>query len=122
MDLPLALVCIAMIGFVAFYQWLRLQRRALLSRERVAAIEKGAALPEPERGSAWDVERILLLAGLCWLSIGLAFVSSLSALLAYASPGTEEIPHGIQWAGLAPIGIGLSHIVVYLIGRSRDRR
>ena len=57
MDFPLAPVCIAMIGFVAFYQWLRHQRRLLIHRERLAALEKGVELPPPERETPKRVER-----------------------------------------------------------------
>ena len=38
-------VWIAIIGFVAFYQWLRHQRRVLIHRERLIALEKGVELP-----------------------------------------------------------------------------
>ena len=40
----------------------------------------------------------------------------LSSLLAYSSPAAD-IPKGIQKIGVAPIGIGLSHLIVYATGR-----
>ena len=44
----------------------------------------------------------------------------MSALLMFSSPKfTDEIPRGIQWVALAPIGIGVSHVVVYLVGRNK---
>jgi len=123
MDNAGAVVWVAIIGFVAFYQWLRHQRRILIHRERLAAMEKGIELPPAEqevRRGAWNAQRILLLAGLIWISLGTGAIVVLSALLAHPSPATAEIPHGIQFIGFAPIGIGLSHLIVYFVGKSRD--
>lgn len=122
MDTTVALVVVAAIAYVAFQQWLQHQRRVLIHRERLAAVEKGIELPPLEqevKRSSWNVQRILLLAGLSWLSIGVAAFVVLSALLAHPSPITSDIPQGIQWIGLAPIGIGLSHLIVYMTGRNK---
>jgi len=45
---------------------------------------------------------------------------TLNALLMMASSRfTDDIPRGIQYIGIAPIGIGLSHLIVYLVGRNK---
>ena len=44
-----AIVAVALIGFVAFRQWLAHQRRMMIHRERLLAIEKGVALPPLEQ-------------------------------------------------------------------------
>jgi hypothetical protein len=46
----------------------------------------------------------------------------LNALLFGAVIGpsaARDIPPGIQWIGVAPIGIGLSHLIVYWVERRR---
>jgi hypothetical protein len=95
----------------------------MIHRERLAAIEKGVDLPPLEqevKRTSWNVQRFLLLAGLVWLSLGIATFVTLSALLAHPTPGTEGIPEGLQWIGLAPACIGLSHMIVYLVGKKRE--
>lgn len=122
-NFSVALVFIALIGFAAFQQWLRHHRRIMIHRERLAAVEKGIELPpleqEVQRGS-WNVSRILLFAGLTWISAGIGAFVVLSALLAHSSPQTAEIPEGLQWIGIGPIGIGLSHLIVYAVGKKRE--
>ena len=79
-----AAVWIAIIGFVAFYQWLRHQRRVLIHRERLAALEKGVELPPLEREtqrSTWNAQQFLLLAGLIWISLGAGAIVWLNALI-----------------------------------------
>jgi hypothetical protein len=44
-----AIVTIALIGYIAFRQWLVHHRRIMIHRERLTAIEKGIALPPLER-------------------------------------------------------------------------
>jgi hypothetical protein len=95
----------------------------MIHRERLAAIEKGVDLPPVEqetRRSSWNVQRFLLLAGLIWLSLGIGAFVTLSALLADPTPVTEGIPQGMQWIGLATACIGLSHVIVYVIGKRRE--
>ena len=122
--MAVALVWIAVIGFVAFYQWLRHQRRVLIHRERLIALEKGIELPPLEREAqrtTWNAQQFLLLAGLIWISLGVGAILALNAMIAEGSPAAAEIPHGVQWVGLAPVGIGLSHLIVYFVGRNQDR-
>ena len=121
--MEVAIVAVALIGFIAFRQWLAHNRRMMIHRERMLAIEKGLTLPPLEqeiRRSSVNVQRILLLAGLTWIAIGIAAFVTLNALLMMASSRfTDDIPRGIQYIGIAPIGIGLSHLIVYLVGRNK---
>jgi len=141
MELLLLLLIALMLTFVmtnAFHLWMRHQRRLMVHRERLAAIEKGIELPPVEQEiqrSNWNVQRLLLMAGLIWISIGIAAWPMLRELAGqtihfpwgYDSTGNPffadlPIPHGTQWLALAPIGIGLSHVIVYVAGRQRDTR
>src|SRR5215469_6177045 len=122
-DMELTAVAIAIIGYGAFREWLRHERRTLIHRERLAAIEKGVDLPAVEqevKRSSWNVQRTLLLAGLIWLSLGAGVFVTISALLARPENAKFEIPNGIQWLGLAPMAIGLSHLVVYVTGKKKE--
>jgi hypothetical protein len=118
-----------------FQLWARHQRRLMIHRERLAAIEKGVEPPaleqELRRGSG-NVQRLLLLAGLCWVSVGVALFMTLNEL----AGGDLFLPIGVDGSGftwasvhvhsglrplsLAPIGIGIAHIVVYFVGRRRE--
>jgi hypothetical protein len=119
-----AAVWIAIIAFVGFYQWLRHQRRVLIHRERLVALEKGVELPPLEREaqrSTWNAQQFLLLAGLIWISLGASAILWLNAMMGQGSPAVADIPDGMQWIGLAPVGIGLSHLIVYFVGRNQGR-
>jgi hypothetical protein len=121
--MEVAMVMVAVIAYLAFRQWLQLNRSKMIHRERLAAIEKGVDLPPLEqasRRSSWSVQRFLLLAGFVWLSLGIGTFVTLSALLANPTPETERIPQGIQWIGLGLACIGASHLIVYLIGKKRE--
>ncbi len=123
-DMEIAAVAIALIGYIGFREWLRHKRRALIHRERLAAIEKGVDLPPVEqelKRSAWNVQRTLLLAGLIWISLGLSAFVTLSTLIASPANAKLEIPPGVQWLGLAPVAIGLSHLIVYLAGKKKEK-
>jgi hypothetical protein len=114
-----------------FQIWARHQRRLMIHRERLAAIEKGIELPPLEKeiqGRNWNVQRLLLLAGLVWISLGIAVFPMMFRLRGQSilSPWDPygpriEIPSGLEWIGVSLIGIGLSHIVTYLVGRRRER-
>ncbi len=121
--MEVALVVVAVIAYLGFHEWLRHQRRSLIHRERLAAIEKGVDVPALEHEAhrrAWNVQRILLLAGLIWISLGVAAYVTLSALIASPANAKLEIPPGIQWISLAPAAIGFSHLVVYLAGKRTE--
>ncbi|MDQ2947256.1 MAG: DUF6249 domain-containing protein [Acidobacteriota bacterium] len=117
-----AIVVVALIAFGGFRLWLKHQRRVMIHRERLTAIEKGVELPPLEqevKRSNWNVQRILLLAGLTWISLGIGIFVVLQALLAHPE-GLEDLHQGFQWIGIAPVMIGLSHLIVYLIGRTKE--
>jgi hypothetical protein len=122
-DMEIAAVAIALIAYAGYREWLRHQRRALIHRERLAAIEKGVDLPpldQEQKRISWNVQRTLLLAGLIWLSLGFCAYVTLSVLIASPANAKLEIPPGIQWLGLGPAAIGISHLVVYLAGKKKE--
>ena len=64
MNKEVAVVIVAVIGYLAFRQWLQLSRRTMIHRERLAAIEKGVDLPPLEQEAqrrSWNIQRFLLL-------------------------------------------------------------
>jgi hypothetical protein len=136
--LVLASIIVLLVAYL-FQLWARHHRRLMIHRERLVALEKGIEPPplveaEIERTS-WNVQRLILLAGLCWMSVGIALFGAINEL----SGQTLRIPWGIEnstgqtffleiavrpgfrWLAFAPIGIGLSHLVVYLVGRRHDK-
>jgi hypothetical protein len=123
-DMEIAAVTIVLIAYFGLREWLRHKRRALIHQERLAAIEKGIDLPPLEQETkrrAWNVQRTLLLAGLIWTSLGVCAYVTLSAIIASPQNARLEIPPGIQWLGLGPMAIGVSHLVVYLAGKQKER-
>ena len=121
-DQGIVLVILAIITYMGYREWMRHQRRVLLHKERLSAIEKGMDVPsidqEIRRGS-WNVQRTLLLAGLIWISLGVSAFVALSAVLSGPSPD-RDIPQGAQWIGLAPTLIGISHLIVYAAGKKKE--
>jgi hypothetical protein len=130
------MVIVALIGFAGFNLWLRQQRRLIAHRERLAALEKGIELPAnvlDPRPNSWNVQRILLLAGLCWVAIGIATFAVLEQVISNAPPipppgsgvqywqipNESFIPKGSQAIGLLPLGLGIAHLVVYFVERRR---
>jgi hypothetical protein len=115
------IVAVAGIAYVAFLEWLRHQRRTQVHKERLAAIDKGLPLPpdiEPQH-SSWGVQRQLLLAGLVWISVGIGVFVLISAVLSLGT--AADLPRGLQWIGVAPVLIGLSHLVVYRVAMGREK-
>lgn len=115
----LPLLVAVILGFVAFVQWLRQQRRTMIHRERLAAIEKGVDLPplvQEVQRTSWNVQRLLLLAGLVWISIGVGFYQVFSEMLRHSTEFTRDVPPGIQYVGYGLIGVGLSHLVAFAVG------
>src|SRR5438045_9504186 len=91
-DMEVAAVAISLIAYAGYREWLRHQRRTLIHRERLAAIEKGVdlqPLEQEQKRSSWNVQRTLLLAGLLWLSLGICAFVTLSAVI--ASPVNAEL-------------------------------
>lgn len=116
------IVVVALIAFMGFRQWLNYQRRAMIHRERLSAIEKGIELPpvaQEIKTISTNVQRILLLAGLIWISIGIGIFVVLNSMLAHPE-GLPDLHQGIQWVGIAPVMIGLSHLIVFLVGKNKE--
>ena len=110
------------LAFLAFAMWLRQQRRVMVHRERIAALEKGLELPPIEvevQRISWNVQRLLLLAGLVWISIGTGFYMVFSEMLRNPTEATRDVPHGIQYVGYGLIGVGVSHLIAYAAGLVR---
>jgi hypothetical protein len=134
--LGIVILIVVLTAYAAFQQWLRHQRRLIVHRERLAAIEKGAELPNLEwqvQGASWNVQRLLLLAGLVWISVGLGTYLLLNSLagqrplsipVGFDATGpmwvAVQIRDGMQWIGATLIAIGLSHLVVYAIGKRKE--
>lgn len=95
----------------------------MIHRERLAAIEKGIELPpatQEVQRSAWSVQRLLLLAGLVWISIGTGFYLVFSEMLRNPTDFTRDVPHGIQYVGYGLIGVGVSHLIAFAAGLRKD--
>ena len=113
---------VSLIAFVGLREVLKHHRRMMIHQERLRAIEKGVELPPLEqevRRSAWNVQRMLLLAGLIWISLGVGLFVVLSAVLAHPED-LGDLHQGFQWLGVAPVLIGLSHLVVYAVGKRKE--
>ena len=112
-------------AFLGFGMWLRQQRRVMIHRERLAAIEKGLEPVQPVELEVsritFNVQRILLLAGLVWISVGMGFYLVFNAIVNNPNPlSSEGVPYGIQYAGFGMIGIGVSHLIAYAVGRNKE--
>ena len=93
----------------------------MIHRERIAALEKGIDLPVSQevQVSSWNVQRLLLLAGFVWISIGTGFYLVFSEMLRNPTEATRDVPHGIQYVGYGLIGVGVSHLIAYVAGLVR---
>lgn len=127
--LATAAVLIALIAFAALHLWLRHQRRVMIHQERLAALDKGITLPSVEsevRRGRLSVQRVLLLAGVVWIALGVGIFGLFKSLAGYSttyfSPHNPAlvIPHGLEWIGVAVAGIGIAHLVAYLAGRRKE--
>ena len=111
------------LGFVCFGMWLRQQRRLMIHRERLAALEKGIELPpiiQEVQRTSWNVQRLLLLAGLVWISIGTGVYLVFSEMLRNPTEFTRDVPPGIQYVGYGLIGVGVSHLIAFAAGFRKD--
>jgi hypothetical protein len=117
-DLAPALVFALLLAVVAWRQWLGHRERAMVHRERLAALEKGVEPPPwPQRPSTGLGTRgVLLLSGLIWVAIGIG-----GMIAAYVIVPELTIPDGpprsIWLVGLVPTLIGVAHLIVYRIQR-----
>ena len=122
--MEIAIIIVALIAFLGLRLWLQHQRRIIIHKERIAAIEKGVELPPVEeeiKHSNWNIQRFLLLAGLIWISIGVGLYVVIDALLTQRTP-ENHLPFtpGFQWIGVGPAAIGISHLIVYFISRNKN--
>ena len=131
--------------------YLRFRRRELQHKERMAAIEKGVALPD-----LTDIEagpRIYLLRGMIWLLSGIA----LSVCLLVVSATTrfpksveerfrdantiarlggtadqiqqaqndtgsqDRLPYAVSLIGLVPVAVGAAYLIFYRVETARSR-
>ena len=120
--MPLIAVIIVMsVFYVAFQQYLQYHKRVMIHRERVAALERGVPLPPVDleiQRKSWNVQRFFLLAGLCWISLGIGGFAFLHVMSIYHTRGEFG---GAQWLALPVILIGVSHLIVYAVELKRDR-
>jgi hypothetical protein len=123
-----ALLFCGILAYVAFRNWLHHDRRKMIHRERLAAIEKGIELPAVElevQKATWNVQRYMLLAGWSWIFIGIGSAIALSVMTTRSLPGgfKEELPPpGVEFAAIIPLGIGIAHLITYWTGERRARR
>ncbi|MGA2195047.1 MAG: hypothetical protein ABSH40_07225 [Bryobacteraceae bacterium] len=78
-EIALLLVCLAVMAVVMTVLYLRYRNLQLLHQERMAAIEKGVAVPVARTLSPWS-PRVYLLRGLIWSASGLALMICLLGL------------------------------------------
>ena len=126
-----SLLIVAIAASYALQIWVRYQRRLMIHKERLASIEKGIELPPLEQEierSGWNVQRLLLLAGLVWIAIGVATFPLMKSLGGQSFPNPWapfdpdiEIPWGLEWLGVGFVGIGIAHVLTYAFGRRIDR-
>jgi hypothetical protein len=117
----------AVLAYVGFRQWLRHQQRAMVHRERLAALDKGADLPAwPDEAPSrfeFGMDSFLLLSGLIWLAIGLG--GMLAAFIIVAHPNVQRIddavPPSIALIGLPVALVGVAHLIVYRVRRRSSR-
>jgi hypothetical protein len=137
MDGLILITAIVMVAVAYIFQiWVRYQRRLMIHRERLAAIEKGIELPPLEQEiqrSGWNVQRLLVMAGMVWISVGVGafpLLRSLGGQTVTVPWGYDQlgpvwakvpIPTGLEWIALAVVGIGISHLVTFAVGRQRER-
>ena len=121
------LVVASILAFVGFRQWLRHQQRAMVHRERLAALDKGADLPPwpDEAPSRFDfgLDSVLLLSGLIWLAVGLG--GMLAAYVIVSQPQIQRIPEAppphVALVGIPVALVGIAHLIVYRARRRGGR-
>ena len=100
----------------------RYKHRELQHRERMAAIEKGGALPPLEElvpKPAPPASRTLLLRGLVWLFVGIAIVVSFAGIAGMGPRHSDDPGPAIGLIGLIPIGVGLAYLVTWRSERAK---
>lgn len=121
---------VALVGiltaYVAFSQWVQHHRRVMVHRERLAAIEKGVALPpldQEVQRSRWNVQRFLLWFGCLNIAVGIGVFIVLSVMLSFPpNQHTADLSPGIQYIGVIPVGMGISHLIAYFVEIRRGQQ
>jgi hypothetical protein len=101
------------VSFTAFCVYLRHRRAVLRHTERMAALEKGVALPDledPSQASPWT-PRAYLLRGMLWLFSGAAM--ALMVMSFSLTFHQDRPPIGAASIGLIPMGVGLAYLIFY---------
>ncbi len=123
---PLAVFCVLILAAaatMAVAMYLRYKKREFQHRERMAALEKGVALPPvedvPSHPRDWT-PRAMLLRGMMWLFSGL----SISAFLFVLSlTARNEVPASVRvFEANQAKARGASDVEVSLIMNDKDRR
>ncbi len=96
-----SLTLMVLIGF-----WFTFKKRSLLSKEIIAAIEKGADIPFPK-----PKERNYLHLGLIWSFVGFAIFIAIWVQV-------QDIKPAI-W-GLLPFALGLAFLLIYKYQKKND--
>ncbi len=117
----------SVLAFVGFRQWLRHQQRAMVHRERLAALDKGADLPawpdEAPSRFAFGMDSVLLLSGLIWLALGLG--GMIAAFVIVSQPQIQRIPEAppphVALIGIPVALVGIAHLIVYRARRRGGR-
>jgi hypothetical protein len=119
----------SVLAYVGFRQWLRHQQRAMVHKERLAALDKGTELPpwpDDEKVSAGiglGFDNLLLLSGLIWLALGVG--GMVAAFVIVSQPQIQRIPDAppphIALIGIPVALVGLAHLIVYQVRRRRAR-
>src|SRR5262245_43374272 len=142
---------LAVVGLFVYGLYLRFRRRELQHKERMAAIEKGVAVPD-----LTDIEagpRIYLLRGMIWLLSGIAlsvFLVVLSATTQFPKSAEERfreantiarlggtadqiqqaqndtgnqyrLPYAVSLIGLIPVGVGVAYLIFHRVETTRAR-
>ena len=118
----IAVIIVTSVAYVCYQQWLQHHKRLMIHRERITALERGVALPPADvelQRKNWNVQRLLLLGGLFWMSLGIGAFVFLQAMHIYHPQSRDFM--GTQWIAVPIVLIGLSHIIVFAVERSRDR-
>ena len=150
MDQDSIMFC-AVAALVVYALYLRFRRRELQHRERMAAIEKGVALPDLTDIATGP--RMYLLRGMIWLLSGLALSVCLlvfSATMQFPKStrerfeeandiarwgGTAEqiqaarndtgprqqLPYAVSLIGLVPVAVGAAYLIFYRFETTRPR-
>lgn len=110
--------------YIGYRNWLQHDKRRMIHRERLAAIEKGTDLPTLEKEvdrKTWNVQRFLLLAGWSWLFAGIGGFIALTILFNNTAPIDGVTPAGFRFLAIIPFGIGIAHLITFWSGERRHQ-